>query len=133
MSTPRSISLYDLMQYDVAKKAILNEDKKTLEAVLYSLGLDTNEPYHLDECNHRPLTKKDNEPWYGGRYNGNERQDREWLMSEHCSWENKVDSIRDPELRSELIMMGNQGSADKAFVDEKAGKSAVSSERNKGV
>jgi len=131
MSTPRSISLYDLMQYDVAKKAILNEDKKTLEAVLYSLGLDTEQPYHIDECNHRPLTKKDNTPWFGGRYNGVERTDRQWELSGNMSWECKVACIRDPELRSELIMMGNQGSADKAFLDEKAGKSAVNNERNK--
>jgi len=127
----REISFYDLMQYAEAKQAILDNDEKAMKKVLYSLGLDTNEYYEIVDCYHRPLTKKDNEPWYGSRYVGVERQDKAYLESGNSSWENIVDSSGDIGLKLQLEQMSKQGSSEKAFTSKSAGKRAVKEEKSR--
>lgn len=129
----REISFYDLMQYPEAKQAILNNDEKAMKKVLYSLGLDTNEFYEVVDCYHRPLTKKGNEPWYGSRYVGVERQDKAYLESGNSSWENIVDSTGDIGLKLQLEQMSKQGSSEKAFTSKSAGKRAVKEEKHKEI
>lgn len=127
----REISFYDLMQYPEAKKAILDNDEKAMKKVLYSLGLDTNEYFEIVDCYHRPLTKKGNEPWYGSRYVGVERQDKAYLESGNSSWENIVDSTVDIGLKLQLEQMSKQGSSEKAFTSKSAGKRAVNEEKSR--
>lgn len=131
MAVQRAISLYDLMNYEQSKKAIIESDKDTLEKVLYSCGLDVAEYYELEICLHRPLTRDGNEPWFGGRYVGCERQDEDYMKSGNSSWENEVDSVRDYSLKGELARMSRQASSEKAFIDEGAGKRAVKEDKEK--
>ena len=133
MAVQRAISLWDVMCYPEAKKAVQQEDKKTIEKILYYLGLDIKEPYELEECPHRPLMKDGNEPWFGPRYVGNERQDKEYLDSGNSTWENRIDACRDPELRADLIGMNKTGTADKAFLDKNVGKKVANEERKRGI
>lgn len=129
----REISFYDLMQYPEAKQAILDNDEKAMNKVLYSLGLDINEYFEIVDCYHRPLTKKDNSPWYGSRYVGVERQDKAYLESGNSSWENIVDSTGDIGLKLQLEQMSKQGSSEKAFTSKSAGKRAVKEEKHKEI
>lgn len=132
MTVQRAISTFDLFCCNSAKQAVLSEDKKELEKILYSLGLDVKEPYSIESVLHRPLMKKDNEPWFGPRYVGNERQDEAYLKSGSSTWENLIDSSRDPELRAELQKIGRTGSSDLTFVDEQVGKKVAQREKQKG-
>lgn len=127
----REISFYDLMQYPEAKQAILNNDEKAMKKVLYSLGLDINEFFEVVNCYHRPLTKKDNEPWYGSRYVGVERQDKAYLESGNSSWENIVDSTSDIGLKLQLEQMSRQGSSEKAFTSKSAARKAIKEDKSK--
>lgn len=133
MAVQRAISTYDLLCYKEAKDAVQKEDKIELEKILYALGLDISEPYELEVVSHRPLMKKDNEPWYGPRYVGNERQDKAYLDSGNSTWENKIDACRDPELRAELINMNKTGTSDKVWLNEETAKAVVKNERSKGI
>lgn len=133
MSIQRAISLYDIMCYPEAKKAIQEQDKKTLEKILYSLGLDVKEPYELEECLHRPLMKDGNEPWMGPRYVGNERQDKAYLESGNSTWENRIDACRDPELRADLLGMSKTGSSDRTWSDKGVAKKVAHEERKRGI
>lgn len=128
---PRFISTYDLMQDKDVKQAFKDNDEEKIKQVLYTLGIDTSEPYELESVIHRPLTKKDNEPWFGPRYSGSERMDQEYLNSGYASWDAKVEACNDPSLRAELKNMSRQSSVEKAFTSKSAGQKAVNEERNK--
>lgn len=106
MSVSRSISLYDLMEYSEAKKAILENDKQSLNKFLHYLGFDVTQEIEYEDCLHRPLMSKSNQPVYGTRIVGFERSDSEWEQSGNMSWEQKVNLTSDPHLRVELAVMG---------------------------
>lgn len=116
----RSVSLWDLMNYEESKKAALSGDRKQLEDILFKLGLDVAKGYEEEQILHRPLSKKDKEPWFGIRYSSFERQDFEWLNSEHCSWENKLDNT-DVSLRDDLISLGQQSNFTDSIIQHISG------------
>lgn len=126
MSVQRAISFWDLMCYEESKNAIKEGDEEKIKDILYNLGMDTDIPYVIEECYHRPLKRKDNTPWFGPRFVGIERQDEEYLNSGYASWEAKVAASDDPYLRMELKRMGATGSCDRVWLDEAVARRAVS-------
>jgi len=79
-----TLSISDLLLIDNFKKAFGEEDKSTIEKILYENGMDVAEPYTLEFSKHRNLR--------GNivsceRYVGEERQDKAWLKSGAASWE----------------------------------------------
>ena len=120
----KNLSFYVLMQHPEFRKAVEDDDTKAFEKIIHSFGVDTNEPYQIVTCEHRPLPNKSLK-WTGPRVEGAERRDQQWLQSEYCSQENKYDCVSDPTLRAELKSMSRQSSSEKAFVDESAGAEAV--------
>ena len=110
MSTPRQLSIFDLKQIPGAIGIIQRNHKEEIDHLLHDLGFDVKHGYTYEECLHRPLTWKTNEPQLGVRIIGVERRDSDWINSEHSSWEAKLDACEDDEFRGELIEMGKQGS-----------------------
>lgn len=106
----RSISLFDLMTDNAARKAIKEENKEELNKILFNLGFDITQEIEYIDCLHRPLTQKGNDPVYGTMIVASERSDSEWMRSGNASWEQRVALTDDPNLRFELRSMGSQGS-----------------------
>ncbi|MNQ04605.1 hypothetical protein D3C85_173230 [compost metagenome] len=121
MSVDRAISLYDLLEYPEAKKAIVEEDKASIDKFLHYLGFDVEAGYEYVDCFHRPLKSKSNQSVYGTRIEGYERQDVDWMQSNNASWENQVEQCTDGHLKVELAVMGQQGN-NTAYVLDKAKK-----------
>lgn len=130
MSVHRAISCWDLMCYEESKEALMGNDEEKIKQILFSLGMDVEQPYDLESCHHRPLLKEDNSPWYGPRFVGVERQDEEYLKSGYASWEAKVAASNDPHLRKELRRMGATGSCDRVWIDESSAIRAIRKESN---
>jgi hypothetical protein len=102
-STGFSLSLYDLIQIDKFKQAIKDGDQKKAEEVLHENGLAVGLGYEQVVCTHRCLTRK--EPWYGVRYEGSERTDKEFLATGSASLDAHIASSGDMTLRKELKNM----------------------------
>jgi len=97
-----SLSLSDLLMVTNFKEAFGKNDKKAINQFLYENGLDTAETIDEVTCRHRNLQGNIVECL---RYEGIERRDPQWLRSEGCSWENKVESSP-LEVRIKLKQMG---------------------------
>lgn len=104
---PRSVSVFDLARQPGAVGVIQRNSKEEIDNLLWQLGFDTKYGYEFNDCWHRPLSAKTNEPQYGVRIEGVERSDQEWLESPHSSWEAKTENI-DVSLRDDLISLGQQ-------------------------
>lgn len=131
-SVTRNISFHLLMQDERAKKAVEENNEKEFKKVLFDWGIDIDDHYTIESCEHRPLPDK---PML---FNGpivlaSERLDENWLKSGHASWEAKVESIQDVALRTDLLEMGRTGCADRTFTNEDVARSVVKNERKKGV
>ena len=113
-----SISYYDLNHF--LKKEWLEVDdleKQQLDEILAYLGMDTN-TYEVEEVLHRPIYSDNNEPWFGKRFIGYERQDKDWMFSKKSSIENIIASQTDVEHAAELIRMSQQAN-NTAYVSER--------------
>ena len=111
------ISYYDLNHF--LKKEGLEVDnlkKEQLNEILSYLGMDTN-TYEVEEVLHRPIYSVNNEPWFGKRFIGYERQDKDWMFSKKSSIENIIASQTDVEHAAELIRMSQQAN-NTAYVSE---------------
>lgn len=109
-----TLSISDLLLIDSFKKAFGEEDKQTIEKILYENGMDVTEPYTLEFSKHRNLR--------GNivsceRYVGEERRDKNWLNSGAASWESVVESC-DLELRIALKTMGRQSNNTGNIIDQ---------------
>lgn len=112
----RSISLYDLMEYPEATKAIKEQDEEALNKILYDLGFDVAMGIEYEDVYHRPLKRKTNDPVYGTRIVGWERSDPEFLRSGYATWENLLDNCGDSYLRDDLLSMGQQSNNSAAII-----------------
>lgn len=129
-SVTRNISFHLLMKDARAKKAVEENNEKEFKKVLFDWGIDVDDHYTIESCEHRPLP---NDPliFNGPIVLGSERLDEKWLASGHASWEAKVESIQDAAMRIDLIEMGRTGSADRTFINDEVAKSVVKNERKK--
>lgn len=98
---PRNISEYDLIQYGV-----LTNDKASLQAALYQLGVDTSKPIESVVCEH---TTAQGLRVNGVYYLGAERMDREWVMSGYSSFEARLMSKGDLSMVMEVANMSRGG------------------------
>jgi len=100
-------SFYDLMQNAEFKKAVVEEDKKKMEELLFSIGFDVEQGYDLVSVLHRPETTK--QPWMGLRAEGYEREDKDWLDSPYASLEAHIAACPDASKRVHLAMLNPRG------------------------
>mgnify|MGYP003416925208 CR=1 FL=1 len=106
--TPFSVSCYDIEHvlntggYELAS---LSEEQ--MKEILHFVGMDSR-GISMDEVLHRPMYSPNNAPWYGKRYVGFERQDREWMRGSRCSLENVITSQEDSEHKKDLMVMSLQ-------------------------
>lgn len=130
MAAVRSISIIDLAKIPGAVGVIQRNKQEEIATLLHQIGFDTTYGWELNECLHRPLTAKTNEPFFGIRVEGFERCDPEWLSSGLASAEAILDSCTDKTLRDELVRMNKQGSSDKTFQSESVAKNALKNQRS---
>ena len=105
---PRSLSFLDLAKVPGAISIMQRNNKKEVDNLLWQYGFDTKTGVEYIDCLHRPLTAETNEPVKGILVTGYERIDPEWLASEHCSFEAKLEACEDYGLRDELLAMNKQ-------------------------
>lgn len=79
-----------------------------IKEVLEFLGMDTAE-IEIEEVLHRPQYSPNNQPWFGKRFLGFERQDKSWMFSKKSSIENIIASQTDGGHAAELMRMSSQG------------------------
>ena len=126
MTVPRSLSFVDLAKVPGGVAIMQRNNKDEIDNLLFQLGFDTRIGWELVECLHRPLTS--NQAVFGFRVEGVERCDREWIDSNHASFEAKVEAVQDKSLRDALLEMCKTGSADKTWSNKDTAKAVVRSE-----
>lgn len=115
----RAISMFDIANDPSGKEILKSGNTEALKQYLFSLGLDIDSLEYREEiCHHRPLSMKGNEQWFGVRYVSTERKDAEWLKSEYCTFENKVECCGDVSLQRELASMSKEGNIFESTVDK---------------
>ncbi len=100
-------SFYDLMQNEEFKSSVVNEDKKKMEELLFSIGFDIEQGYDLVSVLHRPETTK--QPWMGIRVEGYEREDKAWLSGPYSTLEAHIAACPDASKRVHLAMLNPRG------------------------
>lgn len=98
-----SLSLYTLFAVEEFKTAYLAGDKKKVNELLHSVGVDTDEGWCIVTRLHRPTGSK--EVLNGGVLLYKERTDDEWLKGVYCSMEALIRGTKDSSVRSEMMMM----------------------------
>lgn len=111
--TDATLSYYDLMNQPEFKQAVMKDDKKLIDKLLHSVGVNIEVGYETITCNHRPLGT--NKEWMGPMIIYEERQDREWLRSGHASLNAHISSCKDPFLKGTLRASSAQASPDMAW------------------
>lgn len=101
----RWVSVFDLLQFERSREAILNDDFTEFYNILYEIGIDIDKEIDVQYVTHRPLSTKT--PFTGLRWVGEERRDKEWLESEWCTRENKLELLgaKDVSFLKEIIEM----------------------------
>jgi hypothetical protein len=112
----KAISFYTLMQYPPFKEAVEKEDTETFNKIIHASGIDTDLPFEIVVCTHRPNAEKPF-TWNGPRVEGIERTDEVWMKSSNCSFENKVEQSDDKSLRVELKVMSREGNFTGNIID----------------
>lgn len=107
-----ALSFHDLMMVDGFKEALDADNRKILEAIFYTNGLDTRLGYEFVSCTHRTINKIE---YTGVRVQGFERIDRDWIATGVASPEAQLEAIPDIHLRAELRKMGKERTQDRAF------------------
>lgn len=108
---PFNVSVFDL-NYVLSKvgKSVESISKEELEEILFYVGMD-KKGIEVEEVLHRPKYSPNNEPWFGKRWIGFERQDKEWLFSSNCSLENVIQSQTDMDHKQDLVLMSRQSTS----------------------
>lgn len=107
-----ALSFHDLLMVDGFQEALETDNKKILEAILYTNGMDTRLGYEFVACKHRTINKIE---YDGIRVEGFERIDKAWIATGVASPEAQLEAIPDIHLRRELREMGKQRNQDRAF------------------
>lgn len=110
-----SLSFFDLEKVEGWSSAWQSQDKKDVEKYLFENGMDTSQPYEIRVCMHRTLCNKVE---YGPRFEGTERNCKEWLASGAASMDAIISSSSDPFLRGELLGKCRTGCAADMSWDE---------------
>ena len=105
---PFNVSVYDMNHVlSQVGKTVDDLSKEELEEILYSVGMDKKGV--LEEVVlHRPKLSPNNSPWFGKRYTGWERQDKEWLFGKWCTLDNIISRQSDLEHTKDLMKMSKQ-------------------------
>ena len=113
----RSISFYDLLLFDQSKQIVMEGKDVELLKLLHDIGFDITKELNYELCYHRPMST--NQVFYGDRIVGAERIDLEWLESEYCTMENRLEiaGMRDLELQRDMIEMMQVGNWTAAFIE----------------
>jgi hypothetical protein len=101
------ISLYDIMATPEGVAMVRDGTEEEFLQFLFTIGFDTNKPVERQEVYHRPITAKTNEPQFGMRFVGTERNDDDWKKSGGWSLDARLEEYRanDFELYKELYQM----------------------------
>lgn len=125
--TPRNLSFSDLAKVPNAVKIMQTGKKEEIDNLLYQYGYDVHIGYEIENKYHRSLTN--NEVVFGPYIMGFERQDAEWLDSGFASLEARMEAVKDPSLRDDLLEMCRTGSSDKTFQNEDVAKSVLKNQK----
>lgn len=98
-----ALSMYNLFAIGEFKDAYLRADKKEVEELLYSIGVDLSYGWCIVDRLHRPLGY--NEVVQGGVLLYKERVDDEWIKSGYASVEAVIRSTKDSDTRAVMMMM----------------------------
>lgn len=108
----RIISTFDLFSFDESTNILLEVSEQgtvtdELLSLLFTLGMDIKEEIFYECVLHYPLSM--NTPVEGGRFVGKERSDKEWMESEYCTIENRLErvGIKDRGLQKEMMNLYN--------------------------
>lgn len=107
-----ALSFHDLLMVDGFKEAMDTDNRKILDAILFTNGMDVALGYEFVSCTHRTINKLE---YNGIRVEGFERIDQKWIDTGCASREAQIEAIKDPHLRHELRKMGRERSFDTAF------------------
>lgn len=104
----RVVSTFDLLSFDESKKVLSEGSEEDLINLLYELGFSKDHEIEIQECAHRPMVTK--AVYNGARFFGRERIDDEWLNSEYCTRENKLEliGVKDTSFLKELLEMSKE-------------------------
>ena len=98
-----ALSIYNLFAIGEFKDAYLRADKKEVEKLLHSVGVDLDEGWCVVSRLHRPLGS--NEVVQGGVLLYKERVDSEWTKGEYVSMEAVIRSTKDSDTRAVMMVM----------------------------
>lgn len=106
---PFNVSVFDLNHVlSQVDKTVDDLTQQEIEEILFSIGMD-KKGIETEEVMHRPMYSHNHQPWFGKRYTGFERQDKEWMYySGKCSLENIISSQGDADHKADLMMMSRQ-------------------------
>lgn len=107
-----ALSFHDLMMVDDFPLAMETNNKKVLEGILYTNGMDVKLGYEFVHCRHRTINKIEYE---GIRIQGFERNDPAWIATGVASKEAQLEAIPDIHLRAEMRKMSKERPLDRAF------------------
>ena len=113
---PLAISQYDI-NHCLQKEGLNISDLSDIQIkeVLEFLGMEATS-YEVEEVLHRPQYSPNNQPWFGKRFIGWERQDKAWMFSKKSSIENVIASQTDGGHAAELMRMSCQNGHTAAMV-----------------
>jgi hypothetical protein len=103
----RAISVIDLLSFPESRDIVQSGNKAEFVVLLHNIGFDIKQPIDYQICFHRAMI--DNDVYYSGRWVGSERGDNEWLKSEYCTLENKIEKVgtKDLALQEELTRISS--------------------------
>lgn len=121
------ISLYDIMSSPEGAALVRDGTEEDFLQFLNNIGFDTSKPVERQECYHRPLTRKTNDPVFGMRFVGTERSDDEWRESGLYSMDARLEEYRqnDFELYKELYQMSYTHNFTAAIIDHIISKGSL--------
>ena len=112
-----AVSFYDVNHIlKQADKCVDMLTEQEIEEILFFIGMD-RKGIEVEEVLHRPKYSPNNEPWFGKRWIGFERQDKSWMFSKKSSIENIIASQTDGGHAAELMRMSCQNGHTAAMVD----------------
>lgn len=107
-----ALSFHDLLMVDGFKEALDTDNRKILDAILFTNGMDVVLGYEFVSCTHRTINKLE---YNGIRVQGFERIDPHWISTGCASREAQIEAIPDIHLRKELRQMGRERTYEAIF------------------
>lgn len=102
---PMSVSWLDIDHVlSQIGKVVSDLTSEQIEEILFFIGIEKGS-YEIEEVLHRPRFSYNNEPWFGKRFTGVERQDKDWLFSGRSSVENVIAGQTDTHHKRDLMLM----------------------------